>query len=99
MDQPTSGDTNSPEETNPTPFPPQLKLGETVFLETGGEKGCQECHGSDGKGNEIGPDIRGQPIDEIRFQLDENVDMEDVVVSEEEIQAVAFYLAWLETQP
>lgn len=85
-------------ESSATPFPPELRQGEIVFLEMGGGNGCQECHGIDGKGNEIGPNIRGQPVEEIKFQLETNPDM-DFLVSDADIEAVALYLAWLETQP
>ena len=75
-----------------------IALGETIFQETAGGIGCQACHGRDGKGD-IGPDIRGKSFETIMIQLESNEAMAFIILSVDEVEALAAYLDWLEKQP
>lgn len=99
----------TPQPASPQPAAPQpaasqsgdkrLEQGKVIFLELAGGKGCQECHGLDGKGNTTvgGPDIRGKSADQVRSAM-ENVELMrkmNVSLSDEEVDAVVAYLAFL----
>jgi len=64
--------------------------------------GCQYCHGVNAKGN-IGPNIRGKSSETIKQALGTVEQMflvsEVTPLSEEDIEAIAAYLKYLESQP
>lgn len=77
-------------------------LGERIFLtEAGGGIGCATCHGLDGRGTVAAgsPPIRGKFAWEVQMALDNNPVMDFLSLNAEQVQAVATYLAWLDTQP
>ncbi|MBI2872816.1 MAG: cytochrome c [Chloroflexi bacterium] len=85
-----------------------LALGKEVFEKKAGNVGCKACHGISGKGDVgIGPDIRGKTADDIRRALKESDSPEEpglmaqVVtnLNDQDIEAVAAYLAYLAEQP
>ena len=77
---------------DPTEFVDQGKL---IFQETAGGVGCQYCHGQDASGLS-GPDIRAKTADDIRNALAGGVpDMGFFTLTDQEIEAVAAYLASL----
>lgn len=71
--------------------------GEVVYFTAGGQ-GCSSCHGNDARGDQ-GPNIRGKTREEIVACLQTVVQMAFLNLTEEEIDAVAAYLAYLATQP
>lgn len=75
-----------------------LKEGEDIFLRTAGGVGCQYCHGEDGRGS-VGPSIRGKSAEAIRQALGTVLQMSIIELTDEEIEAVAAYLKYLESQP
>lgn len=75
-----------------------LVQGEEIFQKTAGGLGCQYCHGTDAKGN-IGPNIRGKPEEAIQNALGLVQQMSFIHLSDQEIEAVATYLKYLESQP
>jgi len=87
----------------PTPTPKAdtaaLKAkGEEIFQKTAGGVGCQYCHGKDAKGGNLGPDIRGKTGEEIIGALGRDP-MTFIYLTDEEIEAVAIYLKYLQSQP
>lgn len=74
-----------------------LNLGEQVYQSTAGGVGCQACHGPTGLGD-IGPNILGKSAETIQGQLELNQYMLFIILSDQEIEAVAAYLAWLEEE-
>lgn len=69
--------------------------GEEIFQVTAGGVGCQFCHKSDATGL-IGPDIRGKTAQNITDAIGGGVpDMAFLELTEDEIAAVAAYLATL----
>ena len=89
----------------PVPTPPpkadtaalQAK-GERIFQKTAGGVGCQYCHGTDAKGGNLGPDIRGVTGEEITGALGRDP-MTFIYLTDEEIEAVTAYLKYLQSQP
>lgn len=75
-----------------------LAKGEEIFQKAAGGIGCQYCHGKDGKGL-IGPNIRGASAGKIQGALQMVEAMEIVRLDKDEIEAVAAYLKYLESQP
>lgn len=73
-----------------------IALGEMVYFETAGDVGCDACHGQDALGD-IGPNIVGKSAETIRVNIETNENMTFIILSDEEIEAVAAYLATLET--
>jgi len=57
--------------------------------------GCAECHGDDGRGTDDAPEIAGASKSAIRDALDEERDMRDIVLSEEDLEAVYQYVQTL----
>lgn len=76
--------------------------GEQIFQKTAGGIGCQFCHGTDAKGN-IGPDIRGAPVDRITNALASVEAMSFIMpstpLSRDDIQGISAYLATLAQGP
>ncbi|MBI4188705.1 MAG: cytochrome c [Chloroflexi bacterium] len=73
--------------------------GEEIFQKTGGGVGCKTCHGADGKGiPNTAPDVRGKSADDIKRALNGDA-MSFIRLTNEEIEAVATYLKYLQTQP
>ncbi len=72
-----------------------IALGETLYQETAGGIGCKACHGTDARG-EAGPNIIGKSADTIRVNLETNENMMFIILNDEEIEAIAAYLATLE---
>jgi mono/diheme cytochrome c family protein len=108
---PTSTPTPSsslPTPTSTRPVSPQegsasrLARGEEIFQRTAGGVGCQYCHGVNAKGN-IGPNIRGKPLESIKLALGTVEQMffisQTTPLTEEDIEAIAAYLKYLESQP
>ena len=75
-----------------------IEQGRVIFEETAGGIGCAACHGMDAKGDpNIGSaDIRGAGADRIRGALASVEMMAIVELTDEEIEAVAAYLATFE---
>lgn len=73
--------------------------GEDLFQKTAGGVGCQMCHGADGKGKpNIAPAIRGKTADDIKRALGLDA-MSFIRLTDDDIQAVAEYLKYLQSQP
>ncbi len=72
-----------------------VALGEELFQRTAGGIGCQACHGSDALGD-FGPNILGKSAETIKVQLDTNENMTFIILTDEEIEAIAAYLAVLQ---
>lgn len=84
------GDTNDREQL--------ISLGKTLYDESAGGVGCAMCHAADARGD-IGPNLRGKSLGDIQFALETNEQMSFIIVSPEEIEAIAAYLQQLNTQP
>lgn len=80
------------------PLTGRLAVGEEIFQTKAGGVGCAACHGKDGKGA-TAPANRGSSAEEIRVQLATNEAMQFISLTDDEIEAVAEYLAYLATQP
>ncbi|MFQ5922348.1 MAG: c-type cytochrome [Anaerolineales bacterium] len=91
-DIPTNTDSGSPSDDE------LVALGEELYQRTAGGIGCQACHGVDASGD-VGPNILGKSAQTIQTQLESNEAMQFIILSDSEIQAVAAYLGWLESQP
>ncbi len=87
----------SPTSASPSPAAMRAK-GEQIYQKTAAGIGCQSCHGVDGKGSNLGPTVRGATADGIKRALGSDV-MRFISMSEEDIQDVAVYLKYLESQP
>lgn len=88
--------TVSPTPTGPKVDPAVLRArGEEIFQKTAGGVGCKACHGADGKGGNLGPDVRGKTADDINRALGGDA-MSFLRISEDDIQAVAAYLKTLQ---
>lgn len=74
-----------------------IAQGEDLFQNTAGGIGCQACHGRDALGD-IGPNILGKSAETIQVQLDTNDIMYFIILSPQEVEAIAAYLAWLEEE-
>lgn len=74
-----------------------LERGKIIFMETAGDIGCKTCHGDDGTGI-LGPDIREMKIENIKGALRAVADMEFIELTDDEIEAVAAYVAFLGQQ-
>ena len=57
---------------------------------------CAACHGPDALGD-VGPNIRGRTDADIQIQLDNNQAMQFMILSSNEIDALAAYLTWMAT--
>lgn len=69
--------------------------GKVIFEETAGDVGCAACHRPDATGD-VGPNIQGRTAADIRAALNGGVeDMQFIELTEDEIQQVAEYLAYL----
>jgi mono/diheme cytochrome c family protein len=76
-----------------------LALGQSLYDETFGFAGCQECHGLDANGSQEGPSIIGASRSSIAGALGEVPDMEvDIPLTNEELEAVYQYVTWLTAQ-
>ncbi len=82
-----------------------LALGKKVFQTAGpAGKGCQECHGVDGKGSLASdgtqaPNIRGTTEQKLRAALAGSAAlMTNIKLSDQEIEAVIAYLQFLDLQ-
>ena len=95
---PAGGTTTSAGAATTTPLSPeeaQLALGREVFEVTAGGVGCAFCHGEHGGGTGYGPNIRGASRQDIANAIRWAGDMARVELSEEELDAVALYVARL----
>jgi mono/diheme cytochrome c family protein len=73
-----------------------LALGRSLWTETFGFDGCQECHGLDMRGTSQGPSIVGTSRSAIVTALKGVPDMEvDTPLTNEEIEAIYQYMTWL----
>ncbi len=73
-----------------------LKLGKLIFDVTGGGKGCAECHAFDGQGTNDGPNIIGSSKSAISGAMGGGIlEMDDVKLTPDELEAVYRYLATL----
>lgn len=94
-----SNSQNAPTSSNVDMGVDPFELGERIFEEEAGEGvGCSYCHGVDGRGD-IGPLIRGKMAGDVRFALDSIDAMSFIHLNQEEVEAVAVYLKWLDSQP
>ena len=84
------GDTNDREQL--------ISLGKTLYNEAAGGVGCAMCHAADARGD-IGPNLRGKSLGDIQFALETNEQMSFIILSPEEIEAIAAYLQQLSAQP
>jgi mono/diheme cytochrome c family protein len=110
--EPTAAPTESEQEAAEIPMPDTpsdtnggspsedelVALGEEIYQRTAGGIGCQACHGVDASGD-VGPNILGKSAQTIQTQLESNEAMQFIILSDSEIQALAAYLGWLESQP
>ena len=90
-----------PPEASPKVDPAVLQAkGEEIFQKTGaGGVGCKACHGTDGKGiANTAPEVRGKTADDIKRALGGDA-MSFIRMTNEDIDAVAVYLKYLQTQP
>ncbi|MBI2831859.1 MAG: c-type cytochrome [Chloroflexi bacterium] len=77
----------------------QRAKGEQIYQKTGGGTGCQACHGTDGKGKpNTAPDVRGASADDIKRALGGDA-MSFIRLPDDDIEAVAAYLKYLQSQP
>ena len=83
------GDTNDREQL--------ISLGKTLYDESAGGVGCAMCHAVDARGD-IGPSLRGKSLGDIQFAMENNEQMSFIIVSPEEIEAIAAYLQQLNNQ-
>lgn len=73
-----------------------LALGRSLWDETFGFDGCQECHGLDMRGTSQGPSVVGTSRSAIVQALKGVPDMEvDTPLTNEEIEAIYQYMTWL----
>lgn len=77
-----------------TPGADLVAQGELIFQETAGGIGCQACHGKDARGG-VGPNIIGKSAEVIQGNLDTNPNMTFIILTPQEVEAVAAYLATL----
>ncbi len=90
----------------PSPPPTSPPKGDEVALKAMGKEiyqrttaeGCQSCHGTDAKGGNLGPDIRGKTAEEIKGALGADP-MTFISLTEEEVEAVTAYLKHLHSKP
>jgi hypothetical protein len=90
--------TAAPETTAPAGDDDMFARGEDLFLVSAGGVGCKTCHGLEARGDVgVGPNIQGKTVSAIKTQLQENELMEYMRASltQEDIEAVALYLAYL----
>ncbi|MCH8103621.1 MAG: c-type cytochrome [Chloroflexi bacterium] len=78
-----------------------IAQGKEIFVKTAGGVGCALCHGLDAKGDpsQGAPDNRGASADTIFAALASRPQMSFITLTNDEIDAVAAYLAFLATQP
>ena len=74
-----------------------VALGEELFQRTAGGIGCQACHGKDALGD-VGPMILGKSAETIKVQLDFNPNMAFIILTDEEVDAIAAYLGVLQAE-
>jgi mono/diheme cytochrome c family protein len=103
--------TAAPTATQPAPIPTaagstgsldeQIAAGKILFEKTAGGVGCALCHGIDGKGDPVyaAPSNRGATADQILDAIETRPQMAFLVLSNDEVQAVAAYLKVLAEQP
>ncbi|MGI9647070.1 MAG: c-type cytochrome [Acidimicrobiia bacterium] len=74
-----------------------IAAGKVLYDETASGIGCAYCHGLDGAGilEQASPDIRGQGTDDILLALSDRAEMTSLVLSYEEVEAIAAYIATL----
>jgi len=73
-----------------------LALGKEIFTVTGGGSGCAKCHGLDAQGTKDGPNIIGSSKSAINGAMGGGVlDMADVKLTSDELEAVYRYLTTL----
>ena len=90
--------TAAPETTAPAGDDDMFARGEDLFLVSAGGVGCKTCHGTEARGDVgVGPNIQGKTVSAIKTQLQENELMEYMraTLTQEDIEAVALYLAYL----
>ncbi len=79
----------------------QIAAGKLLFEKTAGGVGCALCHGIDGKGDPVyaSPSNRGATAEQILDAIETRPQMAFLVLSNDEVQAVAAYLKVLAEQP
>lgn len=84
----------------PTDASPLLKRGEILFQVEAGGAGCQMCHGREAKGL-IGPNIRGKNALDVADAIQTRELMMTAIgyLPQDDLEAVATYLAYLADQP
>lgn len=109
--EPTLTPTTIPTEPPPLTVPPTtvvkadtpelIEQGKILFETGAGGVGCAICHGLDGMGKpELAtPKNRGATADMIWNALDTRAQMTFLVLSNDEVRAIAAYLKVLDTQP
>jgi mono/diheme cytochrome c family protein len=88
----------APETTAPAGDEDLFARGEDLFTVSAGGVGCKTCHGAEARGDVgVGPNIQGKSVNEIKIQLRDNELMEYMrsTLTEEDLEAVALYLAYL----
>ena len=78
-----------------------IAQGKEIFEKTAGGVGCALCHGLDARGDpsQGAPDNRGASADTIFAALASRPQMSFITLTNDEVDAVAAYLAFLATQP
>lgn len=99
---PTDNPTDTTAPPTDTTAPPEgpdedvLALGQQVWDVTAGGEGCAFCHGFDAKGGPGGPDVRGGSKSSIVGSIGGGTpDMEHIVLTDAELEAVYQYLKFL----
>lgn len=78
-----------------------INQGKVLFETTAGGVGCAFCHGLDGKGKAefASPPNRGATVEQIFNALAERPQMSFIILSNDEVRAIAAYLEVLAEQP
>ncbi len=79
----------------------QIAAGKILYEKTASGVGCALCHGIDGKGDPLyaAPSNRGATADQILDAIETRPQMAFLVLSNDEVQAIAAYLKVLAEQP
>jgi len=76
-----------------------IQKGQALYQNSANGSGCQICHGIDGKGKaNFAPAIRGEDAEDIKEAL-KLQPMNSINLTNDEINGLAAYLGYLETQP
>lgn len=99
--EPVQAPESSPVQVTTAPSSADLiAQGKEIFEKTAGGVGCALCHGFDAKGDpsQGAPDNRGASADTIFAALASRPQMSFITLTNDEIDAVAAYLAFLATE-